>query len=170
MEIGQANRRRSSESLDDVPHRPRLPSYPPIGPTHRLPDLYGSVSALLGRRVAATSGRGARARGRPFFTCAGPERFLISEPCRGNQRPRAIRFSWGRSSVGRALQWHCRGLGFDSPRLHHPVSGVLPSLAKPSITRVISAGLAIFRVQSFALDRIRTDRTRDVGSIDPDPV
>lgn len=28
---------------------------------------------------------------------------------------------WGRSSIGRALQWHCRGQGFDSPRLHQSV-------------------------------------------------
>ena len=27
---------------------------------------------------------------------------------------------WGRSSVGRAPQWHCGGQGFESPRLHHP--------------------------------------------------
>ncbi len=27
--------------------------------------------------------------------------------------------AWGRSSAGRALQSHCRGQGFDSPRLHH---------------------------------------------------
>ena len=27
--------------------------------------------------------------------------------------------AWGRSSAGRALQWHCRGQGFDPPRLHH---------------------------------------------------
>ncbi len=46
--VGQANRRKASESLDDVPHRPRLPSYPPLGPTDRLPDLYGSLSTLLG--------------------------------------------------------------------------------------------------------------------------
>src|ERR1041384_1860835 len=26
---------------------------------------------------------------------------------------------WGRSSVGRAPQWHCGGQGFESPRLHH---------------------------------------------------
>ena len=32
--VGQANRRRASESLDDVPHR--------------LPDLYGSLSTILG--------------------------------------------------------------------------------------------------------------------------
>ncbi len=45
--VGQANRRRASESLDDVPHRPRLPSYP----ADRLPDLYGSLSTLLGIRL-----------------------------------------------------------------------------------------------------------------------
>ena len=26
---------------------------------------------------------------------------------------------WGYSSVGRALQWHCRGQEFDPPYLHH---------------------------------------------------
>ncbi len=39
---------RASESLDDVPQDPRLPSYPPNGPSHRLRDLYGSLSARLG--------------------------------------------------------------------------------------------------------------------------
>ncbi len=43
-----ANRWRASESLDDVPQDPRLPCYPPDGPTDRPPDLYGSLSALLG--------------------------------------------------------------------------------------------------------------------------
>src|SRR5439155_21122013 len=28
--------------------------------------------------------------------------------------------AWGRSSVGRALEFHSRGRGFDSHRLHHP--------------------------------------------------
>ncbi len=46
--VAQATRRRASESLDDAPHRPRLPCYPPVGPSDRLPDLYGSLSALLG--------------------------------------------------------------------------------------------------------------------------
>ena len=52
--VARANRQRAngraSESLADVPHRLRLPSYPPVGPTHRLHDLYGSLSALLGIR------------------------------------------------------------------------------------------------------------------------
>ena len=30
--------------------------------------------------------------------------------------------SWGCSSVGRALEWHSRGQGFDSPQLHHKKS------------------------------------------------
>ncbi len=42
---------RASGNLDDAPHRPRLPSYPPVGPTDRLPDLYGSLSTLLGITV-----------------------------------------------------------------------------------------------------------------------
>ncbi len=50
--VVQANRRRASESLDDVPHRLRLPSYP----ADRLHDLYGSLSTLLGmsQREAAS--------------------------------------------------------------------------------------------------------------------
>ncbi len=43
----------ASESLDDVPQDPRLPSYPPNGPTVRLPDLYGSLSTLLGMSLRA---------------------------------------------------------------------------------------------------------------------
>jgi len=53
-----AKRRRASESLDDVPQDPRLPSYPPVGPpvspTQRPHDLYGSLSALLGIRLTRT--------------------------------------------------------------------------------------------------------------------
>src|SRR5215212_8623874 len=42
----------------------------------------------------------------------------------------------GRSSVGRALEWHSRGQGFDSPRLHWAgaVSECLPSLVRASMT------------------------------------
>ena len=33
---------------------------------------------------------------------------------------------WGRSSAGRASQWHCEGQGFDPPRLHHsPLSPLI---------------------------------------------
>ncbi len=46
--VARANRRRASESLDDVPQDPRLPSYPPAGPTDRPRDLYGSISRTFG--------------------------------------------------------------------------------------------------------------------------
>ncbi len=39
---------RASESLADVPHRLRLPSYPPNGPTDRPRDLYGSLIRTFG--------------------------------------------------------------------------------------------------------------------------
>ncbi len=42
--VARANRRRASESLDDIPHRLRLPSYP----ADRPHDLYGSLSARFG--------------------------------------------------------------------------------------------------------------------------
>ncbi len=45
---------RASESLDDVPQDPRLPSCPADGPTDRPRDLYGSLSALLGIRSASS--------------------------------------------------------------------------------------------------------------------
>ena len=41
--------------------------------------------------------------------------------CYNNTRAQRIRARafWGYSSVGRALEWHSRGQGFDSPYLHH---------------------------------------------------
>ncbi len=44
----------ASESLDDVPQDPRRPSYPPNGPTDRLPDLYGSLLRTFGIRSMET--------------------------------------------------------------------------------------------------------------------
>ncbi len=38
----------ASGSLADVPHRPRLPSCPPPGPTDRPRDLYGSFLWIIG--------------------------------------------------------------------------------------------------------------------------
>ncbi len=32
-----------------------FPTYPPVGPTHRLPDLYGSLPALLGIRLPCST-------------------------------------------------------------------------------------------------------------------
>ncbi len=65
--VGQANRQwpngRASESLADVPHRPRLSCYPPIGPTDRLPDLYGSLSTRLGMSLDKLDGKTALVTG-----------------------------------------------------------------------------------------------------------
>ena len=44
----------------------------------------------------------------------------------------------GRSSVGRALEWHSRGQGFDSPRLHR--RGFLSSTAVAAWTRWVQIG------------------------------
>src|SRR5215831_6604678 len=38
-------------------------------------------------------------------------------------------YSRGRSSVGRALEWHSRGQGFDSPRLHGEANRIAGRLA-----------------------------------------
>lgn len=58
------------------------------------------------------------------------------------RRRRASRTSrWGHSSVGRALEWHSRGQGFDSPWLHqtsfliifHVVRGCLSHMCFPPV-------------------------------------
>ena len=41
----------------------------------------------------------------------------------------------GRSSAGRALQWHCRGQGFDPPRLHQPPPFGLRLASQPGARR-----------------------------------
>jgi len=71
--VAQANRRRASESPADVPHRPRLPSYP----ADRLLDLYGSLSALLGISLEEAL-KGAMGTGPP------PEK----PKCGGKKRPK----------------------------------------------------------------------------------
>ena len=54
-------------------------------------------------------------------TLTVPVNFLKCAPLSGQ---------WGRSSVGRAPQWHCGGQEFESPRLHHfsPKAGATPTL------------------------------------------
>src|SRR5690606_15338990 len=41
----------------------------------------------------------------------------------------------GRSSAGRASQWHCEGQGFDPPRLHHLQSPETEYLSRYRLTR-----------------------------------
>ena len=58
----------------------------------------------------------------------------------------AVPLIGGRSSVGRALEWHSRGQGFDSPRLHH--GSVSAARMPPTQEKVrgrlaaVSAGIA----------------------------
>ncbi len=78
--VARANRRwaypGASGSLDDAPHRPRLPSCPPPGPTDRPSDLYESLLRIIGimpwfrrsragRAVLAMRSAGARRRQAP---------------------------------------------------------------------------------------------------------
>ncbi len=97
--VARANRQWAylwaSESPDDAPHsprrslrrsqgRPRLPSCPPLGPTHRPRDLHGSISALRG---ISPKGRGDRGIARPGRR--GPAVFFVRRA--GNQpRPSTL--------------------------------------------------------------------------------
>ena len=51
-------------------------------------------------------------------------------------------FSRGRSSVGRALQSHCRGRGFESPRLHHIGQEKRPVTVRPDVFSFINLPVA----------------------------
>ncbi len=62
------------------------------------------------RATAAESSAGSNFRLFPRKPLTDAGRFLKCRPLSG---------LWGRSSVGRAPQWHCGGQGFESPRLHH---------------------------------------------------
>ncbi len=150
--VGQANRRRASESLDDVPHRPRLPSYP----ADRLPDLYGSLSALLGinpllkvrprRRppVASRTPQGpdafCRQRRRPVdaprVLSAGPVSKVVGSPRRpwhrepGERRSRAR--AWGPGAFPIRSRRAKTGAGDENRGLRHgPEAGGMYSIFRP---------------------------------------
>ena len=56
---------------------------------------------------------------------------------------------WGRSSIGRALEWHSRGKGFDSPQLHHPFSRSSSFTDPPPPGHAVSRGDGGSVVQSL---------------------
>src|SRR5436305_837858 len=66
---------------------------------------------------------------------------------------------WGHSSVGRALEWHSRGRGFDSPWLHQSHSG--PASLPQAPQRALATSRALthfpppFRSVAVAPDDIR---------------
>src|SRR5262249_5754120 len=57
------------------------------------------------------------AQSRGVLLAQSPVAAYLSGPPAQTPGP-ASRRSWGRSSVGRAREWHSRGQGFDPPRLH----------------------------------------------------
>ena len=109
-----------------------------VGP---LLALHSGMSAAAGAR-AATRERPVSARRRPLRPTASRRAAAVNASRRRHGRKtvtsgllnsvdlsNAIRYMrdsppvsrlWGRSSVGRALEWHSRGRGFDSLRLHLP--------------------------------------------------
>ncbi len=119
--VAQANRRRASQSLDDVPHRPRLSCYPPVGPTHRLRDLYGSLSALLGItcpwvRTALSPGRSRtpkQARSSPFHRLA--DSIIVTSDWLPERRPAHHRGQQPDCSAGafRPCGWQAQVRRFD---------------------------------------------------------
>ena len=69
-------------------------------------------------RRGGRGGRGLGRTGRPPRPLPRPGALPKSRRRAASQgRREKVR---GRSSAGRALQWHCRGQGFDPPRLHQP--------------------------------------------------
>ena len=62
---------------------------------------------------------------------------------------------WGHSSVGRALEWHSRGRGFDSPWLHHSSGGGIRDeylrAVTPSLTFQTTSGRLEVAVSAFVI-------------------
>src|SRR5262249_20635405 len=59
--------------------------------------------------------------------------------------PQHISRLWGRSSVGRALEWHSRGRGFDSLRLHLPFNILGSSKSATDVDCLCSVGFLVSR-------------------------
>ncbi len=130
-DIGQASQR---PQMTNSPHR-RPPSKAvslgavcalvwctTSGPPHKSKG--GSETAFEGGEMSQYQGplvlRSSRDRqaARATLTSQSPP---ATAPSTAGSRLSPI--PWGRSSVGRALQWHCRGRRFDSVRLHQLFQG-----------------------------------------------
>src|SRR6187455_1915119 len=59
--------------------------------------------------------------------------------------------TWGRSSVGRALEWHSRGRGFDSLRLHSSfrVGSAVSTPENPTPARILDVGMGFWPAKTL---------------------
>ena len=76
--------------------------------------------------------------------CASPNYLTLDLPptiVRGSRRKMPFALAGGgRSSVGRALEWHSRGQGFDSPRLHSALQNGIPGTSEKMVARLTGPG------------------------------
>ena len=77
-----------------------------------------------GRRTNLSQSRNAQAELDAAMDCCLSIEFLFDTPGLAGYQNGLVLVGWGRSSVGRAPQWHCGGQGFESPRLHHSLGCV----------------------------------------------
>src|SRR5690606_33606969 len=125
-------------------------------------DAAGPIPGFL------TSSEPLRAfRGRSGLVRAGESAYFCDA---GRRRPPA---RWGRSSVGRALEWHSRGRRFDSARLHQSPSR--RSAHRPNRTRPLISPVPAPSPHSSALTptdrggRLRIRTHRNGGLLTPAP-
>jgi hypothetical protein len=98
-----------------------------------------------------------RAQGRPFRSAAGPP----PRACVGAElthalagaESRGIDTPWGCSSSGRALEWHSRGKGFDSPQLHHPFRAARKAVVRNGQRCAVRASAPVRPARRFARSR-----------------
>ena len=86
------------------------------------PARPGSTSELARSRRPGCGTAGARSNKRNFLGIYAGADFRLKARARG------------RSSAGRASQWHCEGQGFDPPRLHQPSLLQLRLASQPRMT------------------------------------
>ena len=112
-------------------------------PTSRAPTtsesraVTGDAGARSNPRPSASRGRASTPR-RAHFPLAPPCPLAYIAPHAGGS---ARDLRWGHSSVGRALEWHSRGQGFDPPWLHQSNQAKASSYSKPEgLCRFPTAG------------------------------
>ena len=82
----------------------------------------GAVAQLGERRNGIAKVRGSI----PLGSTIPPEHAACPDTLTARPDPTLVCvYRWGRSSAGRASQWHCEGQGFDPPRLHHPFDSMM---------------------------------------------